>query len=194
MFGGQYAIAGNIIVRQRGTKFNAGENVYMGKDHTLHARIDGVVQFERKRKNRSYVSILPVSLEEALLMEAPAKPKAKKESQKPKAEKVKKEASVAKAKPEAVEQPKETDSKSTLLKNIGDGSGSKDDLKKISGVGPKFEELLNSIGIISFGQIAKMSDEDLDLMDSLTGKFPGRAKRDDWVGQAKSFLSDDEEE
>ncbi len=59
IFGGQAAIAGNIIVRQRGTKHNAGENVYMGKDHTLHAKIDGIVEFQKKRGNKSYVSVVP---------------------------------------------------------------------------------------------------------------------------------------
>ncbi len=57
IFGGQAALAGNIIVRQRGTKHNPGENVYMGKDHTLHARVDGIVVFTKKRNNKSYVSI-----------------------------------------------------------------------------------------------------------------------------------------
>ena len=59
IFGGQAAIAGNIIVRQRGTAHNPGENVFMGKDHTLHAAIDGVVKFEKKRNNKSYVSVEP---------------------------------------------------------------------------------------------------------------------------------------
>ena len=59
IFGGQAAIAGNIIVRQRGTTHNPGENVYMGKDHTLHAKVDGVVEFRKKKDNRSYVSITP---------------------------------------------------------------------------------------------------------------------------------------
>ena len=57
IFGGQVALAGNIIIRQRGTKHYPGENVYMGKDHTLHAKIDGLVKFTKKRNNRSYVSI-----------------------------------------------------------------------------------------------------------------------------------------
>lgn len=59
IFGGQAAVAGNIIVRQRGTKHNPGENVYMGKDNTLHARVDGIVKFEKKRNDKSYVSIEP---------------------------------------------------------------------------------------------------------------------------------------
>ena len=60
IFGGQHAIAGNIIVRQRGTTHHPGDNVYLGKDHTLHARVDGVVRFTKKKNNRSYVSIDPV--------------------------------------------------------------------------------------------------------------------------------------
>ncbi len=60
IFGGQGAIAGNILVRQRGTKHHPGENVYMGKDHTLHAQVDGIVKFTKKKDNRSYVSIDPI--------------------------------------------------------------------------------------------------------------------------------------
>jgi len=59
LFGGQAARAGNIIVRQRGTKFHPGENVGMGKDHTLHALVDGKVVFQKRRLNRTFVNILP---------------------------------------------------------------------------------------------------------------------------------------
>ncbi len=59
IFGGQAATAGNIIVRQRGTKHNPGQNVYLGKDHTLHARVDGLVKFEKKVGGKSFVSIEP---------------------------------------------------------------------------------------------------------------------------------------
>ena len=59
LFGGQYAKAGNIIVRQRGTKFHPGENVGMGKDFTLHALIDGTVEFRKRRLNRTFVNIVP---------------------------------------------------------------------------------------------------------------------------------------
>ena len=57
IFGGQAIIAGNIIVRQRGTVHNPGENVGMGKDHTLFALTNGKVKFTKKRNNRSYVSV-----------------------------------------------------------------------------------------------------------------------------------------
>jgi large subunit ribosomal protein L27 len=61
LFGGQTAKAGNIIVRQRGTKHNPGLNVGLGKDHTLFALADGEVEFKRKRDNKSYVSVIPAS-------------------------------------------------------------------------------------------------------------------------------------
>ncbi|OYU96512.1 MAG: 50S ribosomal protein L27 [Bacteroidetes bacterium B1(2017)] len=61
LFGGQVAIAGNIIVRQRGTKHHPGENVGIGKDHTLFALIDGRVVFKKKANDRSFVSIEPMA-------------------------------------------------------------------------------------------------------------------------------------
>lgn len=61
IFGGQNCIAGNIIVRQRGTKHNPGDGVGMGKDHTLYALIDGQVVFKKKKNDRSYVSVVPVA-------------------------------------------------------------------------------------------------------------------------------------
>ncbi|PWJ57231.1 large subunit ribosomal protein L27 [Dyadobacter jejuensis] len=65
LFGGQIAQAGNIIVRQRGTKHNPGENVGIGRDHTLFALVPGKIVFRKKRDNRSYVSIEPVAVAEA---------------------------------------------------------------------------------------------------------------------------------
>lgn len=59
LFGGQLAKSGNIIVRQRGTVHHAGDNVGIGKDHTLFALKDGVVTFRKKAKNTSFVSVLP---------------------------------------------------------------------------------------------------------------------------------------
>ncbi|HEY8469128.1 MAG TPA: 50S ribosomal protein L27 [Longimicrobiales bacterium] len=58
-FGGQYVLAGNILVRQRGTKFHPGQNVGRGRDDTLFALIDGVVRFERRGRDRQYVSVHP---------------------------------------------------------------------------------------------------------------------------------------
>ena len=60
VFGGQAVVAGNIIVRQRGTQHYPGDNVGMGKDHTLFALTDGIVEFTKKREDRSYVNVIPV--------------------------------------------------------------------------------------------------------------------------------------
>ncbi len=60
IFGGQFAKAGNILVRQRGTTHHAGENVGIGKDHTLFALTDGQVAFRKRKDNKSFVSIEPV--------------------------------------------------------------------------------------------------------------------------------------
>ncbi|MHB9055344.1 MAG: 50S ribosomal protein L27 [Paludibacteraceae bacterium] len=59
IFGGQFAKAGNIIVRQRGTQHHPGANMGIGKDHTLFALIDGTVEFRKKKDNKSFVSIVP---------------------------------------------------------------------------------------------------------------------------------------
>ncbi|MFA5046887.1 MAG: 50S ribosomal protein L27 [Paludibacter sp.] len=62
IYGGQFAKAGNIIVRQRGTVHHIGQNIGMGKDHTLFALIDGVVEFRKKKDNKSFVSIKPIEV------------------------------------------------------------------------------------------------------------------------------------
>ncbi len=59
IYGGQVAKAGNIIVRQRGTKHHPGLNVGLGKDHTIFALVDGKVEFRKKSDNRSYISVIP---------------------------------------------------------------------------------------------------------------------------------------
>ncbi len=65
IFGGEFCKAGNIIVRQRGTVHNPGENIGMGKDHTLFALVDGTVSFKKGRENRSYVSVIPAEKAES---------------------------------------------------------------------------------------------------------------------------------
>ena len=61
IFGGEAVVAGNIIARQRGTKWHAGRNVGIGRDHTLFALIDGRVAFQTKAKGRVFVSVLPMT-------------------------------------------------------------------------------------------------------------------------------------
>ncbi len=66
IYGGQFAKAGNIIIRQRGTAHHPGENVGIGKDHTIFAMTDGIVEFQKKRNNKSYVSVVPLSTEQSV--------------------------------------------------------------------------------------------------------------------------------
>ena len=82
----------------------------------------------------------------------------------------------------------QTDKRSALLETIGvfdAKSGTPDDLKQIKGVGPQMEKTLNEIGIFTFAQVSRMTAREYELLDELTGSFPGRAQRDDWAGQAK---------
>ena len=96
LFGGQTAIPGNILVRQRGTKFHAGTGVGMGKDHTLFAKEVGLVSFSTKKGNRRYISVLPVEAEavvkEVVKKKAAPKKIAKVEEEPKKAPAEKKEA------------------------------------------------------------------------------------------------------
>ena len=75
----------------------------------------------------------------------------------------------------------------SLLDSIGTfdpNTQSADDLKRISGVGPVMEQKLHQLGIYTFDQVSRMTDREYDLLDSIIDEFPGRAKRDDWAGQA----------
>ncbi len=154
LFGGQEARAGNVIVRQRGTRFHPGENVYMGKDFTLHAAIDGKVVFRKKRLDRTFVSILP------LVEETPAKPVAKPRSVAAPAPKPEPVAEEKKAAPKA-EKPAAKAEKPAAKKagseKITLPSGKKikaDDLKIIEGIGPKIEKLFHDAGIKNWKDLA----------------------------------------
>lgn len=76
LFGGQVATAGNIIVRQRGTKFHPGANVGIGKDFTLHALVDGKIEFKKGVKNRTFVNVVPMYTEVKEVLDAAPKAKA----------------------------------------------------------------------------------------------------------------------
>ena len=79
---------------------------------------------------------------------------------------------------------------SDLLKALGSGSAeNKDDLKKLSGVGPALEKTLNNAGIWSFDQVSKMTKKEYEIVDGLIGKFPGKAEKDDWAGQARELMN-----
>jgi len=165
LFGGEKAIAGNIIVRQRGTRYHPGLNVGIGRDHTLFALVDGSVQFQKRRLNRTFVNIVPSG--EVLIkkrkpkkvkaapVEAAAPVKAKKEKA-PKAQKAAPAPEAVKAAappaPEVVKAAAPAPEAVKAAAPVTDASA-KDDLKKIEGIGPKIAELLNNAGINTFSQL-----------------------------------------
>jgi large subunit ribosomal protein L27 len=171
IYGGQFAKAGNILVRQRGTTHYPGTNVGMGKDHTLFALIDGTVVFRKKMKNRSYVSVEPVV--EVEVAEAPVK-KVKAE---PKAE-VKKEEKVEAPK---VETPKAE--KKEAPKTVAKG----DDLTKLDGVGPKLAEILAEGGFTTYAVIAAASVEDIQKVLEAAGSRYASKDPAPWIEQSKEL-------
>jgi large subunit ribosomal protein L27 len=178
-FGGERVRAGNIIIRQRGTKVHPGNNVGIGKDHTIYALIDGHVKFEQKDKKRLKVSVYRDDLLEMAEKElTEAKTSVKKE---PKATGT----AVAAAAVTAVvaTEDKQNDDAEDLSAHII-ASDKQDDLKRIGGVGKVIEGKLYALGITSFEQIANLSEEGIEKVDAVLN-FKGRIKRDDWLAQAK---------
>ncbi len=152
LFGSQYAKAGNIIVRQRGTKYHPGENVYMGRDHTLHAKIEGTVSFTKRRGGKTFVHIIPLDSDGGAAVKSP---KARKTEAKPKA---KVSATVAAA------------STAASATAVAANAGKPDKLTKIEGVGPKIAEHLNAAGITTFAGLAATSTD--KLQEILTAAGP----------------------
>jgi large subunit ribosomal protein L27 len=206
LYGGQTAIAGNILVRQRGTKYHAGENVYMGRDHTLHAGIDGVVSFKRTKNDRNYVSVLPAELVAKPVVEkaakvapkAAAKPAAKpaaKKEEAPKAAEVEAvvEESVVVATPEAVAAPVEevaADTPEVAEEPKAEKAASKkgpklDDLKIVEGIGPKIEQLLKEGGIETWAQLSEAPVERLQEILEAAGPRYQIHDPSTWPAQAK---------
>ena len=178
LFGGQVAVAGNILVRQRGTRFHPGENVYMGRDHTLHASIDGVVVFTRKRDDRNYVSVLP-QVAEVVDAPAPAKKAAPKSEPAPKAKApvAAPEVTEAAAEVEAAAEKKASPKKEKAPKL--------DDLKIIEGVGPKIETLLKDGGINTWAELAAASVDRLkEILDAAGPRYQIHDPST-WPAQAK---------
>jgi len=210
LFGGQSAKAGNILVRQRGTEFHPGENVYMGRDHTLHASIDGVVSFSRARNDRRYVSVLPVPE----VIDVPVKPKPGSTTRptlpkQPKAEPATPAVKEAVAAPEEIvavaEEPvavepvavseetvtvvaEETAAEESKAEKKAPASkkGPKlNDLKIIEGVGPKIEQLLKEGGIETWEDLANAPVDRLkEIMDAAGARYQMHDPST-WPAQAK---------
>ena len=164
IYGGQFAKAGNILIRQRGTKRHPGENVGMGKDHTLFALIDGTVVFIKKRKNRSYVSVAPIVDVDVAVAEAPVV-----------------ETPVVEEKP--VAETKKEAPKAAPKKETAKG----DDLKKLEGVGPKLAEILNEAGIATYADLAGTSVEKMkEILEAAGSRYASKDPAP-WIAEAKTL-------
>jgi large subunit ribosomal protein L27 len=163
IFGGQPAIAGNIIIRQRGTAHNPGINVGLGKDHTLFALADGIVTFKKGFKGRSVVDVLPFS--EVSTTAVAAKP-------------AKKEVVAEKVAPVAEVAVEAAPAKKAKKADAGD------DLKKIEGIGPKIAELFNNEGIMTFAQLSETSTEKMQEILTAAGSRYASHNPGTWAKQA----------
>jgi large subunit ribosomal protein L27 len=197
LFGGQHALAGNIIIRQRGTKFHPGENVYMGRDHTLHAAIEGTVVFKRSIKDRRYVSIMPFEK----VAETPVKPgkilKPTKPGTLPKATPAEKPAKSAPAPVEEaavaaaveVEAPVAVLAEAPVPKKAAAPKKEKapklDDLKLVEGIGPKIETLLKEGGITTWAELAEAPIERIKEILEAAGPRYQIHNPSTWPAQAK---------
>lgn len=169
-FGGEFVLAGNILVRQRGTQFHPGLGVGLGKDHTLFAKRHGVVEFETKRNNRKYIHVQPIAeLEEA--MQNAVKAAQEEVVEAPKA--AKKEAKETKKAEPKAEAPKAD-------------TASADDLTALAGVGPKMADKMIAAGITSFAQLAAMTEESIAALEAEKGKITTPANWAKWTAEAKT--------
>jgi large subunit ribosomal protein L27 len=164
IYGGQYAKAGNILVRQRGTQHYPGENVGIGKDHTLFALTSGTVMFQKKRKNRSYVSVEPVVDVDVAVAEAPAP--------------------VEVEKPKTKAEPAQTEK---IAAEVETEVAEADDLKKIEGVGPKLAEVMNAAGINTYAELAASSVEKMNEILAEAGSRYASKDPAPWIEQAKEL-------
>ena len=214
LFGSQYAKAGNIIVRQRGTKYHPGENVYMGRDHTLHAKIEGHVSFTKKKGGKTFVHIIPLDSDGGAAV--PSK-KARKSEAKPAAPKSTAKSGSDKTPAQSKDGGKDTAPKTTVHKmsmeeyeamkakeaaakgtagaaaragvaagGAKKGPGTKPDkLTKIEGIGPKISEHLGAAGIITFADLASAPISKLQEILTNAGPRFKMHKPDTWPQQAK---------
>jgi large subunit ribosomal protein L27 len=179
LFGGQVAIAGNILVRQRGTRFHVGENVGIGRDHTLYALIDGTVSFRKGRLDRTFISVNPHTADAANGSGANAGKTDAKAAAKTAAPAAKK-AAVA----NGADAGDAAALSAAAPAKAAKGGAKADDLKKVEGIGPKIEQLLHEGGIVTFTDLAAASLETLQgILDAAGSRYaihnPGT-----WAAQA----------
>lgn len=166
-YGGEFVIAGNIILRQCGTKWHPGTNVGMGTDYTIYSLVDGVVQFQHKSKKAYKVSVLPVEFEVEMDEE---------------------QATLAMAAPTDASAPKAAASTVAASSAASFGfkpqKGGKDDLSIVEGIGPKINDLLVAGGIDTFEKLANASIDAIQAILDEAGPSFRIAKPATWSAQS----------
>ena len=193
-FGGEHVLAGNILVRQKGTKFHPGVNTYLGKDHTLHAKIEGIVGFKKVADSKRIVFVLPMgstttTATQPAIVADPAAIAAKKAAAESAAQA---KAVTLKAKAEAEHKAAETETKvapvaAVEVEPVHETVPTKttgDDLKKIEGIGPKIAELLNADGIYTFAQLAATNPDHVKEILHAAGPRYQMHNPETWTKQA----------
>jgi large subunit ribosomal protein L27 len=176
-YGGEFVIAGNIILRQCGTKWHPGTNVGMGTDYTIYSLVDGVVQFQHKSKKAYKVSVLPVEFEVEMDDE---------------------QAPLAMATPSVASAPKAAAAAPAASTAASFGfkpqKGGKDDLTIVEGIGPKINDLLVAGGIDTFENLANASIEAIQAILDEAGPSFRIAKPATWPAQSALCASGSWEE
>ena len=182
LYGGQYAIPGNIIVRQRGQRFHAGDNVYMGKDHTLHAGVAGLVTFKKTKQDRTFVSITPA---ERVIKAKAANSFVKAGGSAPVkliSRDMTEEVPVVSAADMlplvAVATPVADAATPSAVPIAGDN------LKIVEGIGPKIEQLLKAAGIRTWAELAHATPEEIKAVLTKAGSQYNSHNPGTWPKQA----------
>ncbi len=194
LFGGQVAKAGNIIIRQRGTKFHPGKHVGIGRDHTIFAMVDGTVAYRKGFKNRTFVSIIPAH-EEVLETVAKISKSQKRVAVKPKATETDSPAVEADILPlvdaQITDKAAVTESTSEVEAPAPKSAARKakpakpDDLKKIEGIGPKIAGLLVEANITTFQALSESTPEQIKEILAAAGKRYAMHNPTTWPKQAE---------
>lgn len=168
LFGGQYAIPGNIIIRQRGTRFHPGVGVGIGRDHTLYALAEGTVTFNKRKMGRTFVSVLASPDQVVEDLKAAKKKITVAETPKVEAKVVAEPKATVETSVEEKVVAEPTEAKPKAVKKADKG----DNLKMVEGVGPKIEGLLHDAGIVTFKDLSEASVERIqEILDEAGPRY-----------------------
>ena len=187
IYGGQAAIPGNIIIRQRGTRYHPGHGVGIGKDHTIYATTEGIVTFTTKRHGKKVVHVLPIEDRINLKGLDPTN-----QSNNTTVQENGHSSKAVAANDQIMDQIKEKEEKPAAKKQAKQASSAKkDDLTKIEGIGPKTAELLQNNNISSYNDLVSASVNNLKEILKDAGSVYAAFDPTTWPKQAKMAADGD---